>query len=178
MERLRLATIPTGRLPPPRTFTPLLDVPVDSYISGSPLQRSLSPAHSNWLLSESPHSTERHGRSPQRQSNGSPRTESYEEASYRGETTPERGRSPYRNGHGRAVNGKEVKYTVMSANRRNRTPLTQVFGSDIRQDSVVREQVNGHTGLSATDQGSLSIQEYELTTVSISKTKQSLGEFI
>ncbi|XP_017576946.1 PDZ domain-containing protein 7a isoform X1 [Pygocentrus nattereri] len=175
LERLRMDTIPTGRLPPPRAFTPLLDVPVDSYISGSLRQHSLSPARPNWLLSESSHSTERHGGSPQRQSNGSPRTAHYGENSYRGETTPERGRSPYRNGHGRAANGREVKYTVMSAHRRNRTPLMQVFGSDTMQDSVEREQVNGHTRLPANGQDNLSTQEYELTTVSISKTKQSLG---
>uniref|UniRef100_A0A8B9JZM5 PDZ domain-containing protein 7 n=1 Tax=Astyanax mexicanus TaxID=7994 RepID=A0A8B9JZM5_ASTMX len=175
LERLRLATLPTGRLPPPRAFTPLLDVPVDSYISGSLRPHSLSPSRPNWLLSESPHGTERHGRSPQRQSNGSPRTAHYEVNSYRGETTQERGRSPYRNGHGKTANGKEAKYTVMSAHRRSRMPLTQVFGTDTAQNTVGREQVNGHTGFSANEQDSLSGIEYELTTVSISKTKQSLG---
>ncbi|XP_066536134.1 PDZ domain-containing protein 7a [Hoplias malabaricus] len=171
LERLRLATIPTGRLPPPRAFTPLLDIPVDSYISGSLRQRSTSPARPNWLLSESSHSTERHSHSPQRQRNVSPRNAQYEDNSYRRESTTERGRSPYRNGHGRAANGKEVKYTVMSAHKRNRTPLTQVFGSD----SMKHSAVNGHTGLSTNGQDTQSVQEYDMTTVSIPKTKQSLG---
>uniref|UniRef100_A0A4W4G0C8 PDZ domain-containing protein 7 n=1 Tax=Electrophorus electricus TaxID=8005 RepID=A0A4W4G0C8_ELEEL len=176
LERLKLAGLPTGRSPPPRAFTPLLDVPVDSYISGSLRQRSLSPANPNWLLTESPHSTVRRGRSPQKQTDGSPRTAHSGENSQRGETMPERGRSPYRNGHGKSTrkksgNGSEVKYTVMSAHRRNRTPLTHVFGSDTTE----REQVNGHAGLSLNHQDKLPVQKYELTNVTIPKSKQSLG---
>ncbi|KTF88977.1 hypothetical protein cypCar_00014525 [Cyprinus carpio] len=74
LERLRLAGLPTGRLPPPRAFTPLLDVPVDTYITDSLRNRSLSPARLGWLHSESPHGTERITRSPQRRDNSFPRT--------------------------------------------------------------------------------------------------------
>ncbi|XP_067277668.1 PDZ domain-containing protein 7a [Pseudorasbora parva] len=170
MERLRLAGLPTGRLPPPRAFTPLLDVPVDTYISGSLRNRSLSPARSVWPHSESPHSTERHGRSPQRRDNGFPQTSHHDSLCSRGDSVPERGRSPHRNGHrmktDKSQNGKEVKYTVMSARHRSRTSLTQVFTPSSDQDW--KEPVNGHSE-------SPPEQEYELTTVSISKTKQSLG---
>ncbi|CAM4727489.1 unnamed protein product [Leuciscus chuanchicus] len=170
MERLRLAGLPTGRLPPPRAFTPLLDVPVDTYITDSLRNRSLSPARSGWPQSESPHSTERHGRSPQRRDNSFPQTSHHDSLSSRGDSVPERGRSPHRNGHrtktDKSQNGKEVKYTVMSARHRSRTPLTQVFTPSSDQDW--KEPVNGHSESQAE-------QEYELTKVSISKTKQSLG---
>ncbi|MCI4376513.1 hypothetical protein PGIGA_G00189360 [Pangasianodon gigas] len=174
LERLRLAGLPTGKLPPPRAFTPLLDIPVDSYISGSIRQHSLSPPRPKQLLDESPHSTEWHGRSPKKQEHDLPQMASH------GNSTPERGRSPYRNGHGKATrarsgNGREVKYTVMSAHRRSRTPLTQVFGPDMPHNPMKREQANGHAGSSESNQDSLTVQEYELTTVFISKCKQSLG---
>lgn len=176
MERLRLSGLPTGRLPPPRAFTPLLDVPVDTYITDSLRNRSLSPARSAWPHSESSHSTERHGRSPQRRDNGFPQTSHHDSLSSRGDSVPERGRSPYRNGHrmktDKSQNGKEVKYTVMSARHRSRTPLTQVFTPSSDQDW--KEPVNGHSE----SQESPPEQEYELTTVTISKTKQSLGEFL
>lgn len=175
LERLRLTGLPTGKLPAPRAFTPLLDIPVDSYISGSIRQRSLSPPRPDQLLDESPHSTERRGRSPKRQERDLPQMASH------GNSTPERGRSPYRNGHDKATrarsgNGREVKYTVMSAHRRSRTPLTQVFGPDVPRNPMEREQANGHTGSTENLQNSLPGQEYELTTVFISKCKQSLGE--
>lgn len=175
LERLRLAGLPTGKLPPPRAFTPLLDIPVDSYISGSIRQHSLSPPRPKQLLDESPHSTEWRGRSPKRQEHDLPHMASH------GNTTLERGRSPYRNGHGKSTrarsgNGKEVKYTVMSAHRRSRTPITQVFGTDMLHNPMEREQANGHAGSSENSQDSVSVQEYELTTVFISKCKQSLGK--
>lgn len=69
----------------------------------------------------------------------------------------------------KSQNGKEVKYTVMSARHRSRTPLTQVFTPS--SDHEWKEPVNGHSE-------SPPEQEYELTTVSISKTKQSLGELL
>ncbi|KAA0717740.1 PDZ domain-containing protein 7 [Triplophysa tibetana] len=166
LERLRFAGLPTGRLPPPRIFTPLLDVPVDTYISDSVSHRSLSPARPQ---SDFPHSSERLGRSPQRD-NALPQASHHDSLSSGGDSVQERGRSPYRNGHRmKTQNGKEVKYTVMSAQRRSRTPLTQVFGTSSDQDW--RGTVNGHSN----SKENFSKQEYELTTVSISKTKQSLG---
>ncbi|XP_065153213.1 PDZ domain-containing protein 7a [Paramisgurnus dabryanus] len=169
LERLRLAGLPTGRLPPPRTFTPLLDVPVDTYISDSVGHHSLSPARPDRQQSESSHGTERRGRSPQRD-NGFQQISQRDSLSSSGDSVPERGRSPHKNGHrAKTQNGKEVKYTVMSAHRRSRTPLTQVFGNSSDQDW--REAANGHSS----SRESPSEQEYELTTVSVSKTKQSLG---
>lgn len=70
----------------------------------------------------------------------------------------------------KSMNGKEVKYTVMSAHRRSRTPLSQVFAPS--PDQHWKEPVNGHS-----DSQDRPEQVYELTMVTISKTKQSLGEF-
>ncbi|TRY85631.1 hypothetical protein DNTS_008792 [Danionella cerebrum] len=161
LERLRLAGLPTGRLPPPRAFPHLLDVPVDTYITDSVRHRSLSPT---WPHSEDPQTSERTGHSPR--DNGFP----HDSLSSRGDSVQERGRSPYRNGHriktDKTMNGKEVKYTVRSAQRRSRTPLAHVFG-----DQQTRESTNGHMEI----QERASEQEFELTMVTISKTKQSLG---
>ncbi|XP_062375920.1 PDZ domain-containing protein 7a [Sardina pilchardus] len=195
LERLRVSSLQTGRLPPSRPFTPLLDVPVDAYATPTSVLRSRtpSPAPPNWLLSESPRSTTaRRSRSPQRRDNGSPRSR---EPSDRGEVTSrERGRSPYRNGNGRmdreeamTGNGNETEDTRhVSAPSHSRPPLAQVFApqgglrpSD-RSPSSGRlggGHVNGHIRYvqNGHRDGSPRVQEYELTTVSISKTKQSLG---
>lgn len=194
LERLRVSSLQTGRLPPSRPFTPLLDVPVDAYAPPTSVlrSRSPSPAPPNWLLTESPHSTTtRRGRSPQRRDNGAPRSR---EPSDRGETTSrERGRSPYRNGDGRrdreeamSGNGTEVALHA-NAPRRSRPPLAQVFDPQdtlrppSRSPSTGRlgvVHVNGHSRSvqNGHHDPSLRIQEYELTTVLISKTKQSLGK--
>ncbi|KAL2083521.1 hypothetical protein ACEWY4_021294 [Coilia grayii] len=187
LERLRVSGLKTGRVPPSRPFTPLLDIPVDAYVPPTSVLRSRtpSPAPPNWLLTESPHSTRR-GRSPQRD-NGTPRSR---DPSDRGETTSqEQGRSPHRNGTSRR--GREEKSSNgldtlhVTSPRRSRTPLTQVFGPQEakrppdRSPSVGRvggAQVNGHArSMQNGHNSSHRMQEYELTTVSISKTKQSLG---
>uniref|UniRef100_A0A669E6V6 PDZ domain-containing protein 7 n=1 Tax=Oreochromis niloticus TaxID=8128 RepID=A0A669E6V6_ORENI len=61
LERLRVSGQRSGHLSPSRAFTPLLDVPVDNYVS-SVRSRSPSPlpTHS-FLLQESPHSTKHEG---------------------------------------------------------------------------------------------------------------------
>ncbi|XP_048125525.1 PDZ domain-containing protein 7a [Alosa alosa] len=193
LERLRVSSLQMGRLPPSRPFTPLLDVHVDAYTTPTSVlrSRSPSPAPPNWLLAESPHSTTaRRSRSSQRRDNGSPRSR---EPSDRGEATSrERGRSPYRNSNGRmdreeAMSGNGTEDTRhVSAPRHSRPPLAQVFApqeglrpSD-RCPSAGRlggAHVNGHARSvqNGHHDSSPRVQEYELTTVSISKTKQSLG---
>uniref|UniRef100_A0A8C8M9G3 PDZ domain-containing protein n=1 Tax=Oncorhynchus tshawytscha TaxID=74940 RepID=A0A8C8M9G3_ONCTS len=150
LERLRVSGLQDGLLPPSRAFTPLLDVPMDSYTHHTPRSRSPSPSPPNWLLTESPHTTRRQpqtNHSPNRRDNGL--SWHHDETSLLSEdTTPERGRSPVRNKH----NGRKGK--VKQVNRL----------------SPGRSQ-NGHHG-NATP---VAIQEYEITTVTISKTKQSLG---
>ncbi|XP_028323869.1 PDZ domain-containing protein 7a isoform X1 [Gouania willdenowi] len=201
LERLRLSGQKTGHLPPSRAFTPLLDVPVDGY--ASPMRSrspSLSPTPS-FLLTESQHSSQRGWRphlSAYRGENGSTR---YDEASLlsvsdRGELAPERGRSPVRNGRGRARRegspdsidarqGRQEGYTEVSVSvplqRRGRAPLGDVFDPrGVKSPSASRashQQVNGHSLKAHGERRTETPQseEYELATLTISKAKQSLG---
>ncbi|XP_062319332.1 PDZ domain-containing protein 7a isoform X1 [Osmerus eperlanus] len=198
LERLHVSGLQVGPMPPSRAFTPLLDIPVDGYTPSvlRPTSRSPSPSPSqNWLLSESPYSTLQG-----RQSHQPPRardncTSRQDETSMlsvdRGDTTPERGRSTVRNGHRRSrsdvspesIAGRSRKgdgYTEVSmyvpTARRGRPPLNPVY--EPPQDTGPSkgggrgQQVNGHHGMSTATPVP---QEYEITTVTISKTKQSLG---
>ncbi|XP_042358776.1 PDZ domain-containing protein 7a [Plectropomus leopardus] len=202
LDRLRLSSQQSGHLPPSRAFTPLLDVPVDSYMSSTVRSRSLSPSPTNsFLLTESLHSTQRGRqphRSPNRRENGVSR---YDEVSLlsvsdRGDVAPERGRSPVRNGHGRvkrdaspdSIDGRRIRqegYTEVSvrvpSQRRGRTPLADVFEPQ-RDKSPSRgressQQINGlsQNGHGVRRRATLPPEEYEINTLTISKAKQSLG---
>ncbi|XP_064177025.1 PDZ domain-containing protein 7-like isoform X1 [Anguilla rostrata] len=199
VERLRLSRSPDARQRPSRAFTPLLDIPVDGYVADPPRRRPASPAspaYPNWLLSDSPHSTGR--RSPSRTENGMARPVRSDEAPLRsagdaGDSIPERGRSPFRNGHTRArkdrggepkEDGRDAAYPPASAPRRSRPPLSLVFGSHVDSDlpappavKAGNEHAKGQAPSSSENghSGAAPVQEYELTTVAISKTKQSLG---
>lgn len=201
VERLRLASQQSGYLPPSRAFTPLLDVPVDNYTSSTLRSRtpSPSPGHS-FLITGSPHNTQR-GRqsylSPNRRENETLR---YNQASLlsvsdRVDQVPERGRSPVRNSQGRgmregspdSIYGRQSRrdgYTEVSvqvpSQRRGRTPLADVFDSHMeRSPSSGRGsglQENGHFQNDQERRGTLPTEEYEITTLIISKAKQSLGK--
>ncbi len=203
LERLRLSGHQSGHVPPSRAFTPLLDVPVDNYVSFSARSRSLSPSptHSS-ILTDSPPSTQRGRqphRSPNRRENGASR---YDEVSLlsvsdRGDVAPERGRSPVRNGRERtmreaspdSINGRLSRsegYTEVSvrvpSQRRGRTPLAKVFEPQRdKSPSTGRgssSQLNGHSqnGHGVKKRATLPLEEYEINTLTISKAKQSLGE--
>ncbi|KAF7220026.1 tyrosine-protein phosphatase non-receptor type 13-like [Nothobranchius furzeri] len=201
-ERLRLASHQSGHVPPSRAFTPLLDVPVDSYSSSITHSRSTSPSPSRSSpLTESPYNIQQ-GRQPHRYQN---RRESgalrHDEVSLlsvsdRGEAVHERGRSPVRNGQGRArregspdsVYGRQSRhegYTEVSVTvplqRRGRTPLADVFDPQ-RQRSTsagrgISQQVNEppQNGQRVKRRETLLHEEYEVTTLSITKAKNSLG---
>ncbi|KAM7408690.1 hypothetical protein PAMA_002423 [Pampus argenteus] len=203
LERLRLSGQQSGHLPPSRAFTPLLDIPVDSYASSTVRSRSLSPSPTHsLLLADSPHGTQR-GRQPNRflnsKENGG--ASGYDEisllsASDRGDVAPERGRSPVRNGCGRpmrevspeSINGRRSRqegYTEVSvrvpSQRRARNPLVDVFEpSREKSPCTSRENshpVNGHSqnGHSVKRRATLPPEECEIITLTISKAKQSLG---
>ncbi|KAF3708211.1 PDZ domain-containing protein 7 [Channa argus] len=201
LEGLRLSSHQSGHVPPSRAFTHLLDVPVDSYTSPNVRSRSLSPLPThNFLLSESPHSTQRGHqprRSPSPRENGLLQSDevSLLSVSDRGDLAHERGRSHVRNSHGRtrreaspdSTDGRRSRegYTEVSvrvpSQRRGRTHLADVF-DPLRDRTpftgrVNREQVNGHSqsGQSGTRRATLPPEEYEITTLTISKAKQSLG---
>ncbi|GLD60094.1 PDZ domain-containing protein 7 [Lates japonicus] len=183
LEKLSLSGPRASRERPhtSRSFTPLLDIPVDGYSSESRDLRppSASPMLPNWLLARSSDP-----RPPLRTDIGTIRSVHFDEVSLHstsGRVDTERGRSPFRNSHSKVRKeksgdrSKDTVFTLQSAARRSRPLLSQVFGSS--PDQQVRgEQMNGHqasseNGLGGSDRE----QEYELKTVSISKTKQSLG---
>ncbi|XP_029977547.1 PDZ domain-containing protein 7-like isoform X2 [Sphaeramia orbicularis] len=185
LEKLSLSAPRTSKDRPhtSRSFTPLLDIPVDSY---SPESRDLrhqtaSPMLPNWLLARNDDP-----QPPLRSDIGTIRSIHFDEVSLhsttdRGDATTERGRSPFRNGHskGRKERGeeksKETVFTLQSAPRKSRPMLSQVFKSGLDQ-KVGGEQINGHQSSSENGvNGTGPEQKYELKTVSISKTKQSLG---
>uniref|UniRef100_A0A3Q3IYQ6 PDZ domain-containing protein n=1 Tax=Monopterus albus TaxID=43700 RepID=A0A3Q3IYQ6_MONAL len=203
LERLHLSGQQSRHLPPSHAFTPLLDVPVDSYTSSAVRSRSLSPSPTHsFLLTESSHSTlcgRQPHRSPSRRENGVSWCDEVSLLSVtdRGVMTPERGRSPVRNGHGRtrreaspdSLEGRrsrqegytEVRVHVPS-HRQGRTPLADVFEpsrdkSPSTGRAVSSEQVNGHSqnGHGMKRRATLPPEEYEITTLTISKAKQSLG---
>uniref|UniRef100_A0A673BKF2 PDZ domain containing 7a n=1 Tax=Sphaeramia orbicularis TaxID=375764 RepID=A0A673BKF2_9TELE len=196
LERLRMSSHQTDHLPPSRAFTPLLDVPVDSYSSSSMFSRSPSPS--------SPHSPQR-GRQPHRspvqRENGPTRL--FDEVSMlsvsdRGDAAPERGRSPVRNSRGRTRRdvspdsidnrrSRQEGYTEVSvrvpSQQRGRTPLANVFDPPTpREKSPSRSrggspQVNGHVqdGQGVKRRRTLPHEDYDIATMIISKAKPSLG---
>ncbi|XP_063047360.1 PDZ domain-containing protein 7a [Engraulis encrasicolus] len=161
LERLRLSPLRTGRVPPSRPFTPLLDIPVDAYAAPTSVLRSRTPSP-NWLLSESPHNTTARrrdqdrdrdrdrdrGRSPQRRDNGSPRSR---EPSDRGETTSrERGRLPYRNGNGNGNgtngtngNGRRDREQTRTSDRTSGNGLDTLHVTSPRRSRTPLTQVFG-----------------------------------
>ncbi|KTG43517.1 hypothetical protein cypCar_00025941 [Cyprinus carpio] len=124
-----------------RGFSPLLDVPVDTYGHSDSLTSSRTSALlPNWLLTEN--------------------------------TRPDSGQTledalSRRNGH--SERRADVLFTVVDAPRHKRPLLSQVFGSLKKSHSstvtpAVESVCEKHT-----------CEEFELSTVHISKTKQSLG---
>ncbi|XP_012734929.2 PDZ domain-containing protein 7 [Fundulus heteroclitus] len=158
------------------SFSALLDVPVDGYKPRNFRSRSAGPLLPNWLLAHSSDSP-----SPLCTDIGTIRSVHFDEASLRSssdkaESSLERGRTFFRNSHSHGKTEKSADrntnglFTLRSANRRSRPSLSQVFGSSQEQ------QVNGHR-TSSDDRlnGTEPEQEHRLKTVSISKTRQSLG---
>ncbi|XP_036937166.1 PDZ domain-containing protein 7-like [Acanthopagrus latus] len=158
-----------------RSFTPLLDIPVDGYAESRDLRSPSSSAMlPNWLLArnDDPH--------PRLRTDiGTIRSVHFDEVSLH--STAERGRSTSRNGLSKSKKDKSGErskdgvFTLQSAARRSRPLLSQVFGSSPDQQTG-SEQMNGHQAAAENGlNGSEPEQEYKLKTVSISKTKQSLG---
>uniref|UniRef100_A0A3B4BQY8 PDZ domain-containing protein n=1 Tax=Pygocentrus nattereri TaxID=42514 RepID=A0A3B4BQY8_PYGNA len=151
-----------------RSFSPLLDIPVDSYSHSDSLKPSRkSPMLPNWLLTK----------------NTSPATDngmviSDEDQSHLENSGTKKWRFPFRNGHSenkanRPENEEQdVFFTVVDTTRPKRPLLSQVFGPLKRSQSSTVPST-GHSGQNHHD--GHTDQDYELKTVSISKTKQSLG---
>lgn len=159
-----------------KSFTPLLDIPVDGYDAESRGLRSPSSSAMvpNWLLARNDDP-----RPPVRWDIGTIRSVHFDEVSLH--ATSERGRSPSKISRTKSKKeksgdrSKESVFTLQSAARRSRPQLSQVFSSSSGQRAR-SEQMNGHQAAPENGlNGSEPEQEYTLQTVSISKTKQSLG---
>ncbi|KAK1166706.1 PDZ domain-containing protein 7-like [Acipenser oxyrinchus oxyrinchus] len=188
MEKLKLSGLQGIKQLPSKAFTPLEDVPVDSYTTGSSSSKqtaAASPMRSNWLLTESVQSTEQ--ATTHKTDIGTVRSVHYDGVSLhsapdKSYTTSERGRSvskktgQTKTKKEKGEKSKDSLYTVVNNPKRSRPSLSQVFGG--AGSPRGEELVNGHpastvTGLNGTT--SIPVQEYEQTSVTISKTKQSLG---
>lgn len=166
------------RLHPSRSFTPLLDIPVDGHHTESTDLRATSTSAMipNWLLARRDDPCF----SPQTDI-GSIRSIHFDEVSLH--STSERGRSPLRQIHSKGKKeksgdrSKDSVFTLQSAARRSRPALSQVFNVSSGQQ-VASEPINGHQPSSENKglNGCTPEDEYQLKTVSISKTKQSLGK--
>lgn len=159
LEKLSLSAprASTERPRPFQPFAPLLDIPVDGHGAASRDLGAASPSTTppHWLLARSDNP-----RPPLWTDIGTIRSVHFGDvsllsASRRGgreDGSPER--------------SKDGVFTLQRAAARSRPFLSQVFGSGPDQ------QVGCVNGLN----GSEAEQEYQLKTVSISKTKQSLGK--
>lgn len=175
LEKLSLSGLRGSRERPhtSRSFTPLLDVPVDGHNAESrdPRAPSASSSLPNWLLARSDDP-----RPPLRSDIGTIRSVHFDEVSLH--SASERGRSPLRSSHSKSKKEKSGVFTLQSAARRSRPLLSQVFSSSPGRP-VGSEQMNGHRSLSENGlNGSEPEQEFQLKTVSMSKTKQSLGKCV
>lgn len=179
LEKLSLSGSKESRGKPPRSrfFTPLLDIPLDGHAADS---RDLGTASSsrtmlpNWLLAGNADL-----QPPLRTDIDSVRSVRFEEASLR--STSDRGRSPLRGSLSRSRTDKSADgvkgglFTLQSAARRSRPSVSQVFNVGQQEAS---KQTNGHRPASENRlNGVVLEEEYQLKTVAISKTKQSLGTF-
>ncbi|XP_061564551.1 PDZ domain-containing protein 7-like [Cololabis saira] len=180
LEELEKLSLTPGRKPPTsRSFTPLLDIPVDGYDTESRDLRPVpaSPLLPNWLLSRGGDS-----HPPLRTDIGTIRSVHFDEVSLHSasDTNSERGRTLFRTSPSKGTRERSrgrsegCVFTLQSAARRTRPSLSQVFGPGL--DQQADEHMNGHQDSSKHKlNGSESEQQYQLKTVSISKTKQSLG---
>ncbi|RVE59956.1 hypothetical protein OJAV_G00192900 [Oryzias javanicus] len=180
LEKLSLSGLQAPRERPrvPRSFSPLLDIPVDDYSTSKDLlSSSASSVPYNWLLA--------HHHPPLRTDIGTIRSVHFDEVSLHSpsdkmETNSERGRSPLKKSHSKGKKeksgnmSKNAMFTVQSAASRTRPLLSQVFSAE-RSEHGGDEQTNGHRASSEVNGSAHEEQQYRLKTVSISKTKQSLG---
>lgn len=160
-----------------RFFTPLLDIPLDAQGNDSRDFRSPSSSRTilpNWLLAGNAAL-----QPPLRTDIDTVRSVHFDEASLR---SSHRGRSALRPSLSRRATEKSVNgvkgglFALQNAARRSRPSVLQVFSVGSGQQEV-SEQANGHQPAPENNgpNGSV-LQEYRLETVSISKTKQSLGK--
>ncbi|XP_073541395.1 PDZ domain-containing protein 7 isoform X2 [Phyllobates terribilis] len=167
-----------------KNFTPLEDVPVDSYDAQNVTfsKSSSSKAKPNWLLAEPTKSSSDLSQMPSSLSSdnkslstrGRKDQKDSSENSKASRTTRSRSRE------------KDNAYTVLNKPKKSRPILSQIFGGvslspsnlDIKLKPVKLEMETNHVEADLVSQngfGEEKEEEYELVTVMVSKMKQSLG---
>ncbi|XP_075072360.1 PDZ domain-containing protein 7 isoform X2 [Mixophyes fleayi] len=187
MERLQVSDTKDVKRTHSKNFTPLEDVPVDSYDAQNITLKKPSsrPARPNWLLTESTRLS-----SDLSQASGDGST------SLPGDNTslPTRSRKDQkdtsdnskvsRTTRSRSRDKKDTAYSVLNKPKKSRPILSQIFRGvslspsnlDIKLKPVTLETNHLETGqVSQNGFSDEKEEEYELVTVTISKMKQSLG---
>lgn len=172
MKRLQLSSSP--RRTRPRSYSPLADVPVDSYTSQSGLSSAASSKHPNWPLNKT---TKMLVNS----------TTPTQEVSEQGDGRPGRGRprtpksshskAMLRGPHGEAQPAKDTLYSVINRPRKARPLLSHLFGEVQTTSKGVQAETGDEIPDGLVQNGTDDTQEeYELLTVRLPKNKQSLGK--
>lgn len=149
-----------------RLFTPLLDIPLDLR----------TPPSSAAALPKRPPAGKVDLPPPQRTDIDTVRCVHFDEASLR---WSERGRSPLRSAAHQqpAEEARGGLFTLQSAAGRSRPSVLQAFGAGSGQQQA-SDRTDGRRPASGNSGPRGSVLGYQLKTVSISKTKQSLGKFL
>ncbi|XP_058045103.1 PDZ domain-containing protein 7 [Ahaetulla prasina] len=175
MERLQLS--PRHGQTQPQNYTPLADVPVDSYIPNRISSSVASGKEPHWSLTK-----------PTKSSMSSLHTVSSQVQSLEhGDGQPGRERPPSsksshrqaiaRGAHGEIMPANDTLYSVINRPRRARPLLSQLF----KEPSATSKELQAEMGdeipenLLQNGPNDKEEEEYELVTVSLSKNKQSLG---
>ncbi|OCT71670.1 PDZ domain-containing protein 7 [Xenopus laevis] len=176
MARLKVPDLNNGRRTISKNFTPLEDVPVDSYGEQrvASKQSSPNPVRPNWLLTES---TKVSSDAVFKEDISLPSKNKKEEKSKNGVLqTLKAARS-------KSKERKDDAYSVLNKSKKSRPLLSQIFGGvslspsniDIKLKPINKEVRLGGRDHSEQNGHLEKEEEYEVSTVTVSKMKQSLG---
>ncbi|XP_032081524.1 PDZ domain-containing protein 7 [Thamnophis elegans] len=176
MERLQLS--PRHGQTQPQSYTPLADVPVDSYIPNTVSSSVASGKEPHWSLTKRTKSSTSslHTVSSQVQSlehgDGQP-----------GRERPPSSKSSHRQAvawgpHGEILPASDTLYSVINRPRRARPLLSQLFKETSATSKVKQAEMGDEIPENLLQNGpsDKEEEEYQLVTVSLSKNKQSLGK--
>ncbi|XP_053243405.1 PDZ domain-containing protein 7 [Podarcis raffonei] len=168
MKGLQLSSSP--RRTHPRGYTPLPDVPVDAYASHSiSASTAGGGGQPHWFLSKPAKMSASPTRAPPpREEAGQPQQQGDERPGRGRPRTPKssHGKATVWGPHGEVQPAKDTLYSAVNRPRRGRPQLKQLF-----KDAPAADQ----EGLLQNGPSDVLEEEYELLTVNLSKSKQSLG---
>uniref|UniRef100_A0A8C5RG47 PDZ domain containing 7 n=1 Tax=Laticauda laticaudata TaxID=8630 RepID=A0A8C5RG47_LATLA len=169
MERLQLS--PRRGQTQPQNYTPLADVPVDSYIPNRVSSSVCSGKEPHWSLTK-----------PTKSSMSSLHTVSSQVQSLQHGDGQPSSKSSHRQAvawgpHREIMPASDTLYSVINRPRRARPLLSQLFKETSATGQVMQEEMGDEIPANLLQNGpnDKEAEEYELVTVSLSKNKQSLG---